>query len=262
MSTKIEWATETWNPIIGCSKISPGCQNCYAERMAVRLANMNHVAYYQAVTCPGPHQQPNKWNGKTYLVESALNKPFMWKKPRRIFVCSMSDLFHESVPFEWISMVYECVASNPQHTFLFLTKRPERMKSYFDYIQKTFKDAGSQYIQLPNLYLGVTAENQEQANKRIPILLQIPAAKRFVSIEPMLESVTLKQINYLDWVIVGAESGPGRRECHPEWVSNVVDQCKQSSIPVLVKQLYINGKKVSLPKINGKVYDQYPNNIK
>lgn len=286
MSTKIEWAEETFNPIIGCSKISDGCTNCWAEKMAFRIANMQVSSPYLNVIKGEKwayfKNPKHGWNGKTHLIESALEKPLKWKKPRRIFVCSMGDLFHESVEWNWITKVCRVIEKCPQHTFLFLTKRPERMKTYFfdvimNYHHNPFK----------NLWIGVTAENQEQADNRIPILLQIPAAKRFVSIEPMLGRVDLTSIQHsnemsinvltgemqittqhrvirptmvenLDWVIIGSESGPKRRECKEEWVIDLIQQCEVSDVPVMVKQLHRNGKKVSLPEINGKIYNEYP----
>ena len=251
MGTKIEWTEETWNPIIGCSKVSPGCDNCYAERMAKRLANMPNTLHYQAVTCPGPHQEPKGWNGKTYLVESALSKPLHWKKPRTIFICSMGDLFHETVALTSIMEVMYVINKCPQHTFLILTKRPKRMYEYFmEWVPNPF---GSPFSPLSNIWIGVTAENQEAANKRIPILLQIPAAKRFVSIEPMLGAVDLKNewiekelqsvggagsafFPSIDWVICGGESGPGARPMYPDWVRSIKKQCNKADVPFFFKQ--------------------------
>lgn len=295
--TKIEWATETWNPIVGCSKVSPGCQNCYALRMAVRLANNPKLpkevreAYASVI-----HKVNGKWewNGRTALIESALEKALLWRKPRMIFVCSMGDLFHEAVPFEWIDKVFTIMTLKYQHTFLLLTKRPDRMQKYFSagkenlvqiwedvcydlgiayeddpdapacfICNRTLSDIKADHFGWPltNVWLGVTAENQEQANKRIPILLQIPAAKRFVSVEPMLGSIDFYDIPYgnqfhnvltgvldistsqsgiigdkLDWVICGGESGPGARPMHPDWVRSIRDQCKESGVPFMFKQ--------------------------
>src|SRR3990170_4343202 len=158
-NTKIEWATKSWNPITGCTKVSAGCQNCYAKRMAKRLAG--RYGYPKdnpfAVT---PHPE-------------RLQEPLSWKKPQRIFVCSMGDLFHEAVSFSFVRRVLDIVDSCPQHTFLFLTKRPERME----------------YYPRRNVWLGVSVENQETEDERIPLLLQPPAAKRFVSYEPALGPV-------------------------------------------------------------------------
>ena len=191
-NTKIEWTHipnfkgETWNPIIGCSKVSPACTNCYAEKVATRLSNIETTTYYKNVIENG------KWNGKTHLVSGLLDKPLQWKKPRAIFVGSMTDVFHESVPDEWIDDIMARTQFERQHIFIFLTKRPERMKQYFS--SREFKGKYCIDGVIQNVWLGVTAENQEQAIKRIPILLDTPAVKRFVSIEPMLSSMDLRAL--------------------------------------------------------------------
>lgn len=271
--SKIEWTQETWNPIIGCSKISDGCKNCYAEKMAGRLANIEATKQYLKVLkwdngyggneFETPAQYISEgWNGQPHFVESALKKPLKRKKPTMYFVCSMGDLFHESAPFEWIDKVIEIIAKCPQHTFQILTKRAERMLDYFNHLNESLKDFEG-YRPLDNLWLGTTAENQEQADKRIPTLLQIPAAIRFVSIEPMLSKVDLKCIekknsegkhvcfyqvlkpiencgdsnrHALDWVICGGESGANARPMHPEWVRLLRDQCEEAKVPFFFKQ--------------------------
>ena len=241
MPTKIEWAEETWNPIIGCTKISPGCDNCYAERMAKRLAGMKKRGYCNVVNSRG-------WIGKTHAVHDITRSLPKWRKPRTIFVVSMGDLFHETVWLMNVNWVWMTMSLNPQHTFLILTKRPERMAEYISRM-----DWGI----LPNVWLGVTAENQEQADKRIPILLPIPAAKRFVSIEPMLSGINLhpwlckygsmeepkQQFGWvcepsgkIDWIICGGESGPSARPMHPDWVKSIHDQCQKANIPFMFKQ--------------------------
>jgi protein gp37 len=268
--TKIEWTNETWNPIVGCSKVSEGCQNCYAEKMAIRVRSMlannitpSWVAYDDVVD-----MDKKAWNGKTHLVLSAFEKPFHWRKPRKVFVCSMGDLFHESVPFAWITNVFAVIMANPQHTFQILTKRPDRMLEWFNYIEKIEEHEVMQgpekirylayklydyktefnngnYWPLKNLWIGVSAENKEQANKRIPILFKISAAVRFVSIEPMLGAIDLDDFTYdgigslqnqLDWVILGGESGHHARPLHPDWVRSIRDQCKATGIPFFFKQ--------------------------
>jgi len=258
--SKIPWTELTWNPIVGCSKISAGCQNCYAEKMASRLVSMGQVEYMPTIFT-------SKWTGKTAFVESALRKPLHWKKPKMIFVCSMGDLFHESVPFKWIDKVYSVMLNCPQHTWQVLTKRPERMLEYYKTKTHVVKEAD-------NIWLGVTAENQEMANERIPILLQIPAAVRFVSCEPMLEPVDLTNVlfptgfhenvldttvsdrakkagidklNGIDWVIVGCESGSNRRICSLHWVANIAYQCNAAGVPCFVKQIGQNGKLIKNP---------------
>jgi len=206
--SKIEWTEQTWNPIVGCSKISAGCQNCYAEKMAIRLANILSPETSQYNFGPGGVVQglgygetEIKWSGKTVFVESQLDKPLKRKKPTTYFICSMGDIFHESVPFEWVDKVMAVIALCPQHKFIMLTKRAERMYEYFtadtqcreDEIAEwvaAFTDGkdglGEAILPMCNLILGVIAENQEMADKRIPLLLQTPAACRMVSVEPML----------------------------------------------------------------------------
>ncbi|WP_051294911.1 DUF5131 family protein [Maridesulfovibrio bastinii] len=202
--SNIEWTQQTWNPTIGCSKKSAGCENCYAERMAYRMScNPKAPEGYQSVITDG------KWNGKTGLVESALTIPLKRKKPTVYFVGSMTDLFHKSVKNYWLDEIFAVMGSCPQHRFILLTKRPERMQEYCssrreeirqNYVYRqsfqVLKAAEEKGVDLPlwplpNVLLGVTAENQEQADKRIPILLDTPAAARFVSIEPMLGAVDL-----------------------------------------------------------------------
>ena len=198
--SKINWTDKTWNPICGCSKASPGCENCYAERQAASGRLQQFERYQHTIT-------DGKWNGRTYLVESVIDEPLRWKKPRTIFVCSMSDLFHESVPFEWIDRVFSIMATCPQHTFIVLTKRPARMREYVSsaadrvHHRTHFERRSSALVArgdvwpLPNVVLGVTAENQAMADERIPILLDTPAAKRFISIEPMIGPVDLRRFS-------------------------------------------------------------------
>ena len=262
--TKIEWTNETWNPIIGCNKISPGCDNCYAEKMAHRLMHMPYGADYQFVLKDNGESDPEKyknlpkWNGETHFQKSQLEKPLKWKKPRMIFVVSMGDLFHESNFFEDIIQIFQIIIKCPQHTFQILTKRAERMLNFF----QEFPELSD----LKNVWLGVTAENQEQTYKRIPFLLQTRAAIRFVSIEPMLSKIDLTKIvvkkrfdkcssdisidalkgwhggvelderTKLDWVICGGESGHKARPMHPDWVQSLRDQCKESNVPFFFKQ--------------------------
>lgn len=251
MPTKIEWATETWNPVTGCTPISEGCRNCYAERMSKRLAGR----------CGYPEGEPFR----VTLHPDKLEQPLRWKKPRMIFVCSMGDLFHEDVPEIEIIRVFAVMADAQQHTYLVLTKRPERMKEVLTspsiandvwLMTNTGISEDKPIWPLPNVWLGVTAENQARADERIPILLQIPAAVRFVSVEPMLGPVDLSLsdgvdlsmsvgtglkpgksylINSLDWVICGGQTGPGARPMHPDWVRSLRDQCKEAGVPFFFK---------------------------
>jgi len=259
MATKIEWAHETWNPVVGCTKISVGCENCYAERMAARLANMGQSIYMNVVkhekTDSGCLKWLPRWNGKTSIASiKTIEKPWNWKKHRFVFVCSMGDLFHESVSLETVLNIMYVINKCRQHTFLILTKRPERMREFF---VEWLHDQTGDYI--PNMWLGVTAENQDMVNERIPVLLNVPAAKHFVSVEPMLGPVDIVQYMHdsccneirekegicicseprephLNWVICGGESGPGARPTHPIWVQSLRDQCVNNKTPFHFKQ--------------------------
>ena len=268
MGTRINWTNQTWNPIIGCTKISEGCKNCYAEKMAFRLTHIENTYYYGNVV--KYDQKKPKWNGKTYFNSSALEKPFRWKKPRMIFVCSMSDLFHESTPFEWIEKVWDVMCQTPQHTYQILTKRPERMLEFYKWLGDKCRDYGFDsvpsssddpldYISTPDhIWIGVTTENQKQVDKRIPILLEIPAKVRFVSCEPLLSNIDINKwihdsdcmINQdgictcyeprevcIDWVIAGPETGPLKRPMQKEWIENIHQQCKDFDVPFFDKKM-------------------------
>ena len=216
-TTKIEWANKVWNPVTGCTPISEGCQHCYAARMAKRLA--------------GRYGYPSGDGFAVTFHQARLNEPLRWKKPRKVFVCSMGDLFHDDVPDDWIKQVFNSMVTDVLqpclHTYMILTKRQNRMAEFFA------KNARHGTKPWPNIWLGVTAENQARADERIPILLSIPAAKHFVSVEPMLEPVPLYG---LDWVIAGPETGPGARECKPEWIQDLADQCSGANVPFFDKR--------------------------
>lgn len=273
--TKISWADSTINPIVGCSHAgTPGCDNCYAQSMARRLANMG-LAQYKTVTegdrKPG-HTPFHGWNGSTAFVESELKKPYKWKAPRTIFVGSMGDVFHHSVPFEWVDRVLRMVNDNKRHTFVLLTKRANRMQEYFkglatpgtgtetarrllSYPNYADRDHGwhMRYLKggsMDNLVLGVSVEDQATADERIPVLLQIPAAKRFISLEPMIGPVSIDSGRYhyrfgdpenrfdcgINCVIVGGESGNKARAMNPDWVRLVRDQCAAAEVKFMFKQ--------------------------
>lgn len=202
MSTesKIAWTEATWNPVVGCTKVSPGCANCYAEKMAWRLHKMDLLNYTDVANIHG-------WTGEINLINSALTKPLHWRAARKIFVCSMGDLFHESVPFEFIDKVFAVMALCPQHTFQVLTKRHERRRQYMlkednnelvaeDRIEANLMDGGYPNMEwpLPNVHQLSTICNQAEADKFIPVLLDTPAAVRGISVEPMLGPVDLKNI--------------------------------------------------------------------
>lgn len=252
--TRIEWTDATWNPVTGCTKVSEGCDHCYAETIAHRFA--------------GTAAYPNGFD--VTLRPERLDQPLRWRRPRRIFVNSMSDLFHKDVPDEYIARVFAVMALAPQHTFQVLTKRPGRMRSLFTSVDfwRTVgyicDDAGNPDVApdrlhpAPNVWLGVSVENQKWADVRIPELLATPAAVRFLSCEPLLGPVDLapwlwegvKQptdygtgVEYdvapsyaLDWVIVGGESGAGARPMHPAWARSLRDQCTAAGVPFLFKQ--------------------------
>lgn len=209
-STKIEWAQATWNPITGCTPVSEGCANCYARRMATRLR--------------GRYGYPADDPFRIVYHHKKYGEPLRWKKPRLIFVCSMGDLFHKDVDAGYLSGIFWVMKKAKQHTFLLLTKRPEnvpRHKSWWD----------------KNIWLGVSAENQQRADERIPILLQIPAAVRFVSVEPMLGPVVLpSRYAVLDWVICGGETGPGARPMRSDWARSLRDQCQETGVPFFFKR--------------------------
>ncbi len=279
MTTKIEWVKnadgtrgETWNPLVGCTKVSKGCAHCFAERMAVRQIGMGNKNY--AGTIKDGH-----WSGKVNLIPDALEKPLHWRKPRTVFVNSMSDLFHESVPFEFIDKVFAIMALAKWHTFQVLTKRPERMREYMKAltfermrVHMNANSPGSWFTIAwrnrpeelkwnriptcqppPNIHLYVSIEDQATADERIPWLLKTPAAVRGVSLEPMLGPVDLRPYlrgegcttggvttwlktgPVLDHVIVGGETGPGAGPMHPDWVRSVRDQCAEAGVSLFFK---------------------------
>ena len=325
--TKIAWTDRTWNPLCGCTHASRGCQSCYAERMAARLAAMadadiradrdpGRKKHYLGVIDP----QTQKWNGNVALIEEALEDPFAWAKPCRVFVDSMADLFHEKVPFTFIDRVFAVMALCPQHTFQILTKRADRMLEYFrlrengfvggaevrvyEFVHQLhnrfgrmrgplldagwtvtrtrddgeFKDVNIEYggeLPLPNVWVGVSAEDQDAADWRVPLLLQVPAAVRFVSCEPLLGPVNLRRylccpwcanekpktdgcgttyhtihgtdmpcptkgrgqaVHNIDQVIVGAETGPQRRLMNERDACSLRDQCRDAGVAFFFKQ--------------------------
>lgn len=278
--SNIEWTDETWQVTAGCNMVSSGCANCYAEKMAWRLLCMAE-ADLEAGKDPKRKRpylhvlnEGGGWNGRVLTLPDRLTDPLRWKRPRRIFVNSMSDLFHEDVPFEFIDRVWAVMALCPQHTFQILTKRPERMAEYvnrrgaavahYDALWK-FSDAYPHVAKrlpespesgdpwpLPNVWLGTSVEDQKAADERIPHLLGCPAAVRFLSCEPLLGPVDLLRFldpdplrigvrnafaQVPDWVIVGGESGPKARPCDVGWIRGVVRQCREANMPVFVKQL-------------------------
>ncbi|WP_457641803.1 DUF5131 family protein [Persephonella sp.] len=234
MPSKIEWTNETWNPITGCSKISIGCQNCYAEKMANRLR----------------HIFPKYRNGfELTLHHDELDRPLRWKKPRMIFVCSMSDIFHRKVPDDFILKIFETMNKAHWHIFQVLTKRPERLESLKDKINWT-----------PNIWLGTTVEIQANTF-RIPYIINTQAKIKFLSLEPLLGPIDDLPLANIDWVIVGGESGSNARSMKKEWVINIKNQCKKAGIPFFFKQWGGKNKKVNGNLLEGKKYQEYPINF-
>lgn len=236
---KIEWTEKTWNPITGCTKYSQGCVNCYAETMARRLQAMGLEKY--------------KNGFKPTLHEKELELPKRWGKPHMVFVCSMSDLFHKDVPFEFIDKVMEVITTTPQHTYQILTKRAERMAEYF---------ATREIPQ--NAWLGVTVEAQTSKG-RIDILRTLPASIRFLSCEPLLEGLGSLDLHNIDWVIVGGESGPSARPMKEDWVLEIRDECEAQNVFFFFKQWGTWGadgvkrnKKANGCKLQGKEYKETP----
>ena len=226
MSTesKIEWTERTWNPVAGCSMVSAGCINCYALRLAARMQRI--TKYAGTVEKCGDALM---WTGQINLDETALGIPLKRREPTLWFVNSMSDLFHEDVPIEFVWRVWDTMRQCAQHTFQILTKRPARQTKYVSAIYDELSIGP-----LPNVWLGTSVEHQETADRRIPLLQQAPAAVHFLSCEPLLGPVDLP--GGLDWVIVGGESGPGARPTAVQWIIDIAHQCLDRNIPVFVKQ--------------------------
>lgn len=230
--SRIEWTESTWNPVTGCSKISTGCLNCYAERMAIRLQAM---------------KQPNYSNGfKVTCHEHVLELPLKWKKPRTIFVNSMGDLFHEEIPDTFIIRVFNIMQKANWHRFQLLTKRSERLLSL------------SSNLPWPkNIWMGVTVENK-RAVKRINDLRSTPAKIKFLSLEPLLERISNLNLSGIDWVIVGGESGPGARPVKEEWIVEIKHQCEVHSAPFFFKQWGGLKKKKAGRTLLGQTWDNMP----
>ncbi|WP_020621109.1 DUF5131 family protein [Paenibacillus daejeonensis] len=303
--TKIQWTEATWNPLRGCSKVSAGCRNCYAESVANRFSGPGQP--YEGTIEDG------RWSGQVRLVPEVLDQPLRWQRPRLIFVNSMSDLFHEDVPFDYIDQVFAVMALASRHTFQILTKRPDRM---LEYMTKSYLPHGIDKLvdiapwmeqhgwispedaaniappgstlpkwpewPLPNVWLGVSVEDQATADERIPLLLQTPAAVRWLSCEPLLGSVDLSSIEYngeavnvlsgsynnrfiktfllpsqrINWVVVGGESGPHARPMHLDWAREIRDQCIVAEVPFYFKQwgewVQIHPLRCNEPGIKGK----------
>ncbi len=243
MAHKIEWTEQTWNPSAGCSKISTGCQNCYAEVMAKRLQAIGVCGYK---------------NGFEFnIVPDRLNEPLKRKKPTIFFVNSMSDIFHENMPIVYLDKIFDIIRKTPYHTYQLLTKRADIMYKYLS------------QIDIPeNIWLGVTVENQLEGLPRINKLRQLKASVLFLSIEPLLEDLGTINLNNIDWVIVGGESGNKARPMEKDWVLNIKQQCEKQDAAFFFKQWGTWGadkvkrnKKLNGKELEGKVWHQYPDII-
>lgn len=252
--TGIEWTDATWNPVTGCTRVSEGCRHCYAARLtAGRLA---HQPRYKGLAFRT--KGPAIWANQVRLHEGLLEQPLRWRKPRMVFVCSMSDLFHPKVPFAFIDGVFTIMAVALRHTFQILTKRPERMAEYL----------ASSGEAPENVWLGTSVEDQAAADERIPHLLRCPAEVRFLSAEPLLGPIDLRledcwipEDHYelwerLHWVIAGGETGPGARPVDPDWLRSIRDQCRATDVSFFLKQL--GPDKKAGRALDGELWDQVP----
>lgn len=243
-NSRIEWTERTWNPTIGCSKITPGCINCYAEKMSLRLQAMRVKGYENGF--------------KLKLLPERLQDPLKRKKPTIFFVNSMSDLFHEEIPYEYIRQVFSVIKATPQHTYQILTKRADRMVDFFNIYG----------IAPHNAWLGVTVENREHGIPRIDCLRMVPASLRFISVEPLLESLVNINLLGIDWVIVGGESGQNARQMQHDWVVEIKQQCQSQKVLFFFKQWGAWGedgkkraKRLNGCELDGEIWKQSPFNI-
>ncbi|MYA70707.1 phage Gp37/Gp68 family protein [Candidatus Poribacteria bacterium] len=242
MQSKIEWTESTWNPVRGCTRVSEGCRFCYAERIAARFSGKG-MAYEGLAknTKAGP-----RWTQKVILVPELLNAPLKWKKPRRIFVNSMSDLFHEKVELSDIQKVFAVMEKADRHQFQVLTKRAERLLEF-----------NSKLPWSPNVWMGVSVEDKHVTD-RIEALRQTDAHIKFLSLEPLLGALPNLELDGIDWVIVGGESGPGAREMEKKWVIEIREQCADADVAFFFKQWGGKRKSKTGRELEGRTYDEMP----
>lgn len=244
-SSEIEWTDVTWNPVAGCTMASDGCTNCYAMRMAARLQAMGHAKYSGTTRKSGGR---SVWTGRVNLDESSLSAPLEWRKPKRIFVNSMSDLFHAAVPNQFIQRVWRVMGDCPQHHFQILTKRPDRMA-------EMFKSGAIQSCQ--NVWVGTSVESDEVAS-RVKELKKIKDSTLFVSFEPLIARVSNVDLRGVHWAIVGGESGPKSRPMEEEWVERLYEICRRDDVAFFFKQWGGRNKKAAGRELHGRTYDEYP----
>lgn len=244
--TDIEWTEHTWNPVAGCDVISPGCTHCYAMRMAHRLELMGLPKYQNLTRISGGRA---KWNGQVRLDHVALETPKRWRSGKLIFVNSMSDLFHDAVPLDFIQSVFKTITETPQHTYQILTKRSERLMRL-----------ASRIPWPQNVWMGVSVENSDYL-ERIDHLRTVEAAVRFLSLEPLLGPLPNLDLSDIDWVIVGGESGPNARPVDPVWVRDIRDRCTAARIPFHFKQWGGTNKKKAGRLLDNRTWDEFPRRL-
>lgn len=247
-TSEIEWTDVTWNPVAGCNVASSGCTNCYAMRMAARLQAMGHPKYEGTTRKSGKR---TVWTGRVNVDASTLRDPVNWKRGKRIFVNSMSDLFHEDVPTAFIRSVWATMGQCPQHQFQVLTKRPERMAAMF---------ALSELPRLAQVWIGTSVENEDVVD-RIKHLVGISGMTRFVSFEPLIGPVGSISLKGIHWAIVGGESGPASRPMEIEWVEQIEAACRRAGTAFFFKQWGGRNKKAAGRKLRGQTYDEYPHEL-
>jgi protein gp37 len=240
LNSHIEWTDATWNPVRGCTKISPGCKHCYAETFAERSRGVKGHPYEQGFDLR--------------LIPEKLTEPLLWRSPKLVFVNSMSDLFHEDVPDEYIEMVCRVMATANWHTYQVLTKRSARLR---DLLRRRLRFAAEQ----EHIWWGVSVEDRKHGLPRINDLRETPARVRFLSIEPLIEDLGTFNLSGISWAIVGGESGPGARPMREEWVISIRDQCRESRVPFFFKQWGGVRKKKHGRRLQGRTYDEYPERV-
>lgn len=241
-NSHIEWTQMTWNPVRGCTRVSEGCRNCYAERLATRFAGAGQsYEGLSIMTSSGP-----RWTNQVRLVPEVLDEPLRWRRPRLIFVNSMSDLFHPDVPLEFIQRVFAVMSRCPQHTFQILTKRTERLRQLAGHL--TWPQ---------NVWMGVSVEDVRVVD-RVRDLQCVPAAVRFLSVEPLIGPIESLPLEGIHWVIVGGESGPGARPIQQEWVESIFQQCRRAGVPFFFKQWGGKRKSTKGRLLHGRTYDEMP----
>lgn len=244
-TSKIEWTDVTWNPVAGCTIESAGCTNCYAMRMAARLEAMGSPKYQGLTRKSGGR---SVWTGKVALDPKSLSAPYKWRKSRKVFVNSMSDLFHPAVPDEFILRVWTVMAETPQHTYQVLTKRPDRMRSLL---------SRPEFARLPNVWIGTSVENAAVLD-RIDDLRATPAYVRFISFEPLIGSVRDANLRDIHWAIIGGESGPRSRPMRPEWVEEIKSKCRLYGTAFFFKQWGGSTPKAGGRTLDGREWSEYP----